>query len=52
MKAMLDEVCEVAKQEMKEKGEEELGSSKHAATFTIRNYCSPLLPPPVPKRQG
>ena len=32
VKAMLDEVCEVAKQEMKEKGEEELGSWKHAAT--------------------
>ena len=32
VKAMLDEVCEVAKQEMKEKGEEELGSWKHAVT--------------------
>ena len=32
VKAMLDEVCEVSKQEMKEKGEEELGSWKHAVT--------------------
>ena len=32
VKAMLDEVCEIAKQEMKEKHEDELGSWKHAVT--------------------
>ena len=32
VKAMLDEVCEIAKQEMKEKREDELGSWKHAVT--------------------
>ena len=39
VKAMLDEVCEVAKQEMKEKGEEELGSWKHVVTTADGTYA-------------
>ena len=57
VKAMVDDLCEVAKQEMKEKNDGDLGSWKRAvttadgtwgwhsknATFTIRNYFNGAL---------
>ena len=36
--AMLDEVCEVAKQEMREKNDDELGSWKRAVTTADRTW--------------
>ena len=54
VKAMVDDLCEVAKREMKEKNDGDLGSWKRAvttadgtwhknATFTIRNYLNGAL---------
>ena len=64
VKAMVDDLCEVAKQEMKEKNDGDLGSWKRAVTTadgkpeagTVRmplsEWCTPVLPPPLPEGQG
>ena len=64
---MLDDLYEVAKREMKEKSDGDLGSWKRAVTTAdgtwqtrvvrlphslLDERCTPVLPPPLPEGQG